>query len=87
LPNGLKRINDLAFNSCINLPDLFIPDGVEEIGSDVFKNCTNLMIIRFPDSITSLGYCDFDRNLKIKCKENSYIHKRAIEEKWNFELY
>lgn len=87
LPNGLKKINELAFNSCTRLPELFIPDGVEEIGADVFKNCINLRNIRFPASVTSLGLCDFDKNLKIKCKENSYIHKRAIKEKWNFELY
>ena len=84
---GLKRINDLAFSSCIKLQYLFIPDGVEEIGSDVFKNCYNLTNIRFPASVNSLGFCDFDMDLTIKCKENSYIHKRALEEKWNFEVY
>jgi len=87
LPDGLKIICDLAFNSCINLENLFIPDGVAEIGSDVFKNCSNLKSLRFPASVSKLGNCDFDKDVIIKCKENSYIHKRAIEEKWNFELY
>lgn len=87
LPNGLKRICDLAFSSCMSLENIAIPDGVEEIGSEVFKNCSNLKSIRFPASVTSLGRCDFSGDVTVVCKENSYIHKRAIEEKWNFELY
>ncbi|MGB4649815.1 MAG: leucine-rich repeat domain-containing protein [Clostridiaceae bacterium] len=86
LPNGLKRINDRAFDSCMNLKTIYIPDGVEEIGSDVFNNCCSLESIRFPGSVTSLGHCSFDKNLKIICRENSYVHNRSVEENWNYEL-
>lgn len=87
LPHGLKKINDQAFSSCMSLKNVYIPDGVEEIGTDVFENCCEPASIRFPGSVTSLGNCSFDRNVTIICRENSYVHKIAIEENWNFTTY
>ena len=55
IPQGVVRIGDSAFNSCIGLISITIPEGVTSIGDNVFVNCNNLINITIPESVTSIG--------------------------------
>lgn len=87
LPQGIIVISKSAFEECSNLMEIEIPDGVVEVGDTVFEGCTCLTQIKFPDTVTKLGKCSFHNDVKVLCKKDSYIHKRAVKEKWNFQLY
>ena len=45
LPNGLKRIGDVAFYGRTGLKEINIPDSVEQIGDYAFAGCTSLTAI------------------------------------------
>lgn len=47
------------------------------------KRMQNGVLVEFDKEISKM----LTKTIKIKCKENLYIHKRAIEKKWKFELY
>ena len=85
-PKELTEIGDLAFSGCKELEKLRIPQYVTKIGDDVFKNCINLKEVVFPQSVITIGSCDFDKDTIVYCKKNSYVHNRAIDEEWNFQL-
>jgi hypothetical protein len=87
LPKGLIIISDYAFEECSNLMKIEIPHGVVAVGNYVFKGCTGLAQIKFPDTVTKLGKCSFHKDVRVLCKKDSFIHKRAMKRKWNFELY
>ena len=40
IPEGVKKIERVAFSRCENLTKVTIPDGVEEIGDCAFKRCS-----------------------------------------------
>lgn len=85
-PNGLSEIGDSAFSGCKELERLEISQNVTKIGDDVFKDCINLKEVVFPESVITIGSCDFDKDTIVYCKKNSYVHNRAIDEEWNFQL-
>ena len=58
--DGVKIIDDSAFDGCISLTSIIIPDGVTSIGSSAFSGCTNLMSITIPDSVTDIGNYVFE---------------------------
>ena len=55
LPEGLTRIDDNAFQSCINLTEISLPETLEKIGDCVFSQCMNLSGIYLPDSLVEIG--------------------------------
>ena len=86
LKEGIIKIGGSAFSGCRKLKQIVIPEGVQEIGDDSFEDCTSLIRISFPESVIDIGNCEFNKNTIIYCKENSFIHKTAINEEWNFQL-
>lgn len=83
LPDGVTNINRNAFYFCKSLQTITIPDSVTSIGNEAFADCSSLTMITIPASVTSIGdqafeHCD---NLVIQCRENSYAHSYAVENK------
>jgi hypothetical protein len=55
IPNGMERIDDLAFYSCKSLVNVVIADSVINIGAGAFANCPKLTTIIIPDSVTNIS--------------------------------
>ena len=72
LPNGLKQINDSAFEGSTTIEEVYIPNGVTTIGARAFANCPNLFKVRIPDSITSIGANAFVNNPNVVLYCQSY---------------
>lgn len=65
LPNGLKKIGELAFACCDRLQKIIIPDSVDHIGEGAFMGCRLDEGITLPKSIDRIEACAF-KNTKLK---------------------
>lgn len=59
-PDGVRTINDQAFQKCTKLKGMKIPNIITSIGNEAFFNCTGFTEISIPDSVTSIGKYAFD---------------------------
>ena len=55
VPDGIIRIDDLAFADSDRLVSLTIPESVDEIGNYAFANCYSLREIKMPASVKRIG--------------------------------
>ena len=55
IPEGVVSIDDGAFQSCMNLTDIYIPNSVKNIGSGSFQGCESLQRMEIPDGVTNIG--------------------------------
>ncbi len=55
IPNGVKRIEARAFESCSGLTSVTFPEGLEFIGKDAFFSCVSLTDVTIPDGLTTIG--------------------------------
>lgn len=55
IPDGIKCIEECAFENCSGIKDIVVPDGVTTIGRDAFYHCENLESVFIPDSVVSIG--------------------------------
>ncbi len=55
LPDTVTKINDRAFEGCVNLESIHMPDHLTSIGEYSFSECTKLTAIELPNSVTSIG--------------------------------
>lgn len=55
IPDSVTRIDEGAFEYCINLSKITIPNGVKKIDSRAFCGCTGLVSIAVPNSVTDIG--------------------------------
>ena len=53
IPEGVKVIENGAFDYCSNLSRVVLPDSVQHIGA-AFSECTSLIEIQLPDGLVSL---------------------------------
>ena len=58
--DGVKIIDDSAFDGCISLTSITIPDGVTNIDCWAFSDCTSLTSIVIPDSVMEIGWDAFN---------------------------
>lgn len=49
IPNGVEKIDELAFEGCYNLETLYISSSVKYVGTNICKDCLNVKI-----------YCEFE---------------------------
>jgi hypothetical protein len=88
LPDGVTSISERAFDGCSSLTSITISDSVTSIGIGAFINCKSLTTITIPDSVTSIGeqafqYCE---KAVIQCREDSYAHRYAVENKIEYVI-
>ena len=67
IPVGVKVIDKLAFEGCVNLRSITIPEGVIEIRSEAFRGCKNLEGVMIPESTQTLGSQIVNECDKITC--------------------
>ncbi|MBR0309625.1 MAG: leucine-rich repeat domain-containing protein [Paludibacteraceae bacterium] len=66
LPDGVVKIDSLAFSGCRDLRTVLLPSGLREIGESVFDGCESLNTIYLPEALNSIGTRAFHncRNLQ-----------------------
>lgn len=52
LPEGVIRIESVAFANCRQLKEVVLPDGLKQIEAETFIHCLHLKSIRFPAKLT-----------------------------------
>ena len=55
IPNGVTRIEEMAFEMCGRLTSITIPEGVTYIGRSAFWKCRSLEEIIIPDGVKEIG--------------------------------
>lgn len=64
LNEGVKELDDWAFNNCVSLSKIVLPSSLTSIGRGAFDSCASLTSITIPDSVTYIGdYAFSDCNL------------------------
>ena len=89
IENGVKLIDEKAFEKCASLTSVTIPSSVTEIKMGAFDGCTSLETLTVPESVKTIGNNAFVgcSNLTLKVKKNSAAHTYALEKNIPFELY
>ncbi|MCI6509250.1 MAG: leucine-rich repeat domain-containing protein, partial [Bacilli bacterium] len=59
ITNGIKTINDYAFNGCTNLKEVNLPNSLKYIGSNAFNGCNALEKIIIPNEIETINDSTF----------------------------
>ena len=59
VPDGVTRIETMAFAGCSLLTNLALPDSVVEIGDATFNLCTNLTTLVIPGGVANIGQWAF----------------------------
>ena len=60
IPDGVKYIEDYAFESCAALTDVDIPDSLTSISAHAFENCVGITSIYIPNNVSEVGEYAFD---------------------------
>lgn len=83
IPEGILEIADNTFMCCESLQVMVIPSSVSSIGVQAFSGCDNLHKIFIPESVKFIDENAFSccPNLKVRCYENSYVHKYCLVNK------
>ena len=55
IEDGVTRIGNNAFGTCVNMETVDIPDSVTSIGDDSFSGCESLKTINIPNGVTRIG--------------------------------
>ncbi len=55
IPEGVTRIENGAFESCISLDSVYIPGSVAEIGDWAFFDCNTLTVVVISNGVTRIG--------------------------------
>ena len=65
-PEGVRSIDDRAFDGNSNLKTLVIPNGIIDMGDEIFSYCVNLEKITIPEGVSYIGRSNFRRCRKLK---------------------
>jgi hypothetical protein len=65
IPNTVKTIEKMAFDSCAALTSVMIPNGVTKIDYMTFRFCKNLTSITIPNSVTKIEESAFAHCTKL----------------------
>ena len=75
--NGIKHIEESAFNKSSLAGELTLPEGLETIGDFAFLNCTELKSVEIPASVTKIGdraflYCSALTSINVHPENKIY---------------
>lgn len=59
IPNGVKKIGNIAFMGCTGLLSVTIPNSVTSIGGSAFYGCSGLNSVMISNSVTEIGNAAF----------------------------
>lgn len=78
--NGLKKIDDCAFQGCISMKEIILPDHLEFIGKKAFERKMNpIEKVRIPLGIQSIGYQSFALTKDIEGENVSQHYDCEVE--------
>lgn len=86
IPSSVTSIGNSAFSCCKSLASVTIMDGVTDIGEGAFEVCSSLTSLTIPRSIKSIGDYAFDSDIKLYVYEDSYAHKYAEDNNFDYEV-
>lgn len=58
---GVTKIGDFLFNSCLTLNEVDLPETLIEIGNSTFLDCSGITQIVIPDNVTAIGSNAFSK--------------------------
>ncbi len=89
IENGVKLIDEKAFERCASLKSVTIPESVTEIAMGAFDGCSSLETLKIPESVRTIGNNAFIgcSSLTLQVKKNSAAHTYALEKNIPYELY
>ncbi len=85
-PSTLDTISAKSFMYCMYLHRVEIPNNVKAIHSQAFDCCINLRKVIVPSSVDSIGEKAFCHNATLVVEENSYAHKWAIANGYDYQF-
>lgn len=65
IPDGVKKIDSIAFARCHHIESVVIPSGVEEIGLHAFLGCISLKNIIIPEGVKKIEWGAFQKCLSL----------------------
>jgi len=89
VPSSVIRINDFAFQGCVQLKSVYISEGCLYIGDSAFDSCGALRNVYLPGSLTSIGDdvffgCD---SVTLYVNAGSYAERYAVNAQMNSADY
>ncbi len=85
-PTTLDTIGEKAFMYCMYLNRVEIPNSVKAILSQAFDCSVSLRKVIVPSSVDSIGEKAFCHNATLVVEENSYAHKWAIANGYDYQF-
>ena len=61
LPEGLTTLEDVTFDGCSNIQNVYIPGTVDRIGADAFSRCRSLQSVTLGAGVSVIGDAAFSR--------------------------
>ncbi len=60
ITNGINKIGEKAFSSCISLKKVNLPEGLKHLPDNIFDSCFYLETVNFPNSLETIGHRAFN---------------------------
>ncbi len=88
ISKNVTSIGNDTFRNCSSLSSVTIPSKVKRIGYYAFYNCSNLKSVTIPSSVKKIeenAFLNCSKSLIITVKNNSYVVKYCITNKFNYK--
>ena len=82
VPDGIVRIEGMAFSDCKCLTEIILPESLKYIENYVFSGCEKLTAITLPMGLEYLGKCVFEDCLNLETimlSRNTKMGHKALE--------
>lgn len=79
IPEGIERVENMAFYECSNLRRAILPDSLRAIGAGAFAECPQLKEVVIPNGVASIARKAFDKDTTLVVAPYSYAQRWADE--------